>query len=209
MSKAKNFIKEGLTIIVLSVIIVLPIRIFVAQPFVVSGDSMENTFHNNNYLIVDELSYRFEAPKRGDVVIFKVPPKGLALENEPANKTVYYIKRVIGLPGETVQIDGDQVEIYNKQNPNGFILQEPYTYYDTSVGSSTATLFLGIHEKITLSSDEYFVMGDNRHNSADSRLWGTLPAENIKGRVFARLFPPSALSLFPGAYGNYATTTLQ
>jgi len=203
MSPTKKFIKETLTIIVLSAAIVLPIRIFIAQPFVVSGDSMDNTFHNGNYLIVDEISYRFEQPKRGDVIVFKVPPKGLALEHEATSSTVYYIKRIIGLPGETVQIDGDQVKIVNAADPNGFVLTEPYAYLNAPVPSSTTAFFKNIHEKITLGPGEYFVMGDDRHNSADSRLWGILPEANIKGRVFAELFPFSGIGLFPGKYANY------
>ena len=133
MSKAKSFIKESITIIILALVIVLPIRIFIAQPFVVSGDSMVKTFQNGNYLIVDEISYRFETEKRGDVVIFKAPPKALALENQDQNKTVYYIKRVIGLPGETVRIDGDQVKIYNSADTKGFTLNEPYAYFNEPV----------------------------------------------------------------------------
>ena len=161
---------------------------------------MDTTFQNGNYLVVDELSYRFQDPKRGDVVIFKAPPKALALENIDQSKTVYYIKRVIGLPGDTVQIDGDQVTISNAANPNGSVLNEPFTYFDSTVASSTTSIFENLHEKVTLGAGEYFVMGDNRHNSSDSRLWGILPINNIKGRAFVRLFPPTELSLFPRAY---------
>ncbi len=136
-------------------------------------------------------------------VIFKAPAKALDLENLPENKTVFYIKRVIGLPGETVEIDGDQVKIDNAANPNGFVLDEPYIHIDASVSSSTTAIFSNIHEKVTLGPDEYFVMGDNRHNSSDSRLWGILPRDNIKGDAFLRLFPPTGLALFPGAYHTY------
>ncbi len=204
MSKAKQFIKESLIIIILSLAIVLPIRIFIAQPFVVSGDSMLNTFQNGNYLIVDEISYRFHNPQRGDVIVFKVPPAGLALEHEATSSTVYYIKRIIGLPGETVQINGDTVEIFNAANPNGFILKEPYEYFNPSVASSTTQFFENINEKVTLGPGQYFVMGDDRHNSADSRLWGILPSANIKGRVFLELLPLNQLSIFPGKYNTYA-----
>ena len=127
----------------------------------------------------------------------------MALENQNLDKTVFYIKRVIGLPGETVQIDGDKVTIYNSENPDGFVLKEPYAHFDAMVASSTSAAFENIHEKVTLGPDQYFVMGDNRHNSSDSRLWGILPKANIKGRVFAELFPFNQISVFPGKYANY------
>jgi len=157
---------------------------------------MDNSFHDSNYLIVDELSYHFKKPQRGDIIVFKAPPKALALQNENASSTTFYIKRIIGLPGETVQIDGDQVKIFNASSTNGFILNEPY-----AVASSTDNSpFENIHEKITLDAGEYFVMGDNRHDSSDSRLWGILPAANIKGDVLFRLFPFTQISLFPAEY---------
>jgi len=199
MQQTKDFIKETLYIVVISLIIVLPIRTFIAQPYIVSGASMDNTFQNGNYLIVDEISYRFGEPKRGDVIIFKTPPKGLELQKLPLTKTVYYIKRVIGLPGETVEINGDEVKIYNKENPEGEVLTEPYIYINKLLPSS----FSDIKLKITLKDGEYFVMGDNRHNSSDSRLWGIMPRENIVGKTYLRLFPFNEISISPGDYNSY------
>ncbi|MBU6370843.1 MAG: signal peptidase I [Patescibacteria group bacterium] len=199
MSPTKQFIKETLTIIILALVIVLPVRAFVAQPFVVSGDSMDTTFANGDYLIVDEVSYDFKAPARGDVVVFKVPAAGLAFEHQSTSSTVYYIKRIIGLPGETVEITGDAVKIYNAQNPNGFVLTEPYVNLGGGASSTTA-FFENIHEKITLAPGQYFVMGDNRHNSADSRFWGVLPKTDIRGRALVELFPLTHMTLFPGRY---------
>ena len=199
----KTFLKELITIIVLALVIVLPIRTFIAEPFVVSGESMQNSFHDGNYLIIDELSYDFTSPQRGQVIVFKAPPSALALENVATTSTVYYIKRVIGLPGETVQIDGDQVKIFNASSTNGFILYEPY-----AVASSTDNSpFENIHEKVTLGAGQYFAMGDNRHNSSDSRLWGILPAANIKGDVLTRLFPFTQIGLFPAEYHSYTYAT--
>ncbi|MFA5764066.1 MAG: signal peptidase I [Candidatus Paceibacterota bacterium] len=194
----QSFIKEVLIVIALSLVIVLPIRIYIAQPFVVSGDSMDSTFKNNNYLIIDEVTYRLHEPQRGDVIIFKVPPTGLILQKEDVNKTVFYIKRIIGLPGETVEVNGDEVKIYNDANPKGMVLKEPYIYINT-----TPSGFSSLYKKMTLKTGEYFVMGDNRHNSADSRLWGSLPRENIKGRAVFRLFPITGISVFPGEYNSY------
>ncbi len=133
------------------------------------------------------------------MIIFKVPAEGLVLQHEDTNKTVYYIKRIIGLPGETVEINGDEVKIYNSENTKGLTLSEPYIYINKSVPSG----FSMIQEKVKLGDDEYFVMGDNRHNSSDSRLWGILKRGNIKGRAFLRLFPLSGLSVFPGEYTKY------
>ncbi len=195
----KNLLKEVGYIIVLSLVIVLPIRTFIAQPYIVSGASMDNTFQNGNYLIIDEISYRFEEPKRGEVLVFKVPPKGLELQRLPLTKTVYYIKRIIGLPGETVEINKDVVKIYNKENPDGKVLVEPYIYIDPTAKNSLLDLKL----KVTLKDGEYFVMGDNRHNSSDSRYWGVLPKENIVGRTILRLFPFNEITLHTGEYTNY------
>lgn len=164
----------------IALIIVMPIRLFVAQPFIVSGASMEDTFHNNEYLIVDQLTYHFESPQRGDVVIFRYP----------LDVSKFFIKRVIGVPGDTVTIDGDVVTITNKEHPDGFILAEPYV--------------ASMHQKSfiteTLSDGEYFVMGDNRDHSSDSRMWGILPEDKVVGRALVRLFPFDDMSLFPGMY---------
>ena len=166
----------------LALLIVLPIRIFIAQPFIVSGESMEETFHSGEYLIVDQLSYRFEEPERGDVVIFKYP----------VDPSKYFIKRIIGLPGETVRISGTSITITSIDNAEGIVLEEPYIN-DMHDNPLSAT---------TLKDDEYFVMGDNRDRSSDSRIWGTLPRENIIGRAYVRLSPFSRIELLPGAYNE-------
>lgn len=199
VSKTKNALKETIYIVVLSFIIVLPIRIFIAQPYVVSGSSMDNTFQNGNYLIINEISYRFEEPQRGEVIVFKTPPKGLEIQGLSTTKTVYYIKRIIGLPGETVEINGDIVKIYNTEYPDGKVLDEPYVYIDKTSSSP----FSDIKQKTTLGDNEYFVMGDNRHNSSDSRLWGVLPRKNIIGKTYLRLFPFNEISLDTGEYKAY------
>lgn len=170
----KNFWPEFLKLIVISVIIVIPFRLFIAQPFIVDGASMDPTFHNGQYLIVDELTYRFQEPERGSVLIFKYP-------KDPSK---FFIKRVIGLPGETVRITEGAVSIVNEEYPEGLLLHEPYIEF-TKVDNL----------EVILGSEEYFVMGDNRKGSADSRLWGPVPADNIVGRPIIRFYP---LGLFPG-----------
>ncbi|MEX0913140.1 MAG: signal peptidase I [Candidatus Paceibacterota bacterium] len=164
----------------IAVIIVLPIRWYVAQPFIVSGASMEQTFHNNEYLIVDQVTYRFRDPKRAEVVIFRYP-------HDPSK---YFIKRVIGLPGETVSIENNSVTITDPDNPDSFVLHEPYIAGEETTGN----------QSITLGEDEYFVMGDNRTHSSDSRTWGALDKGEIVGRAWLRLFPPTQLSFLPGSY---------
>lgn len=163
----------------IAILIILPIRWFVAQPFIVSGASMEETFHNNEYLIVDQLTYRLDDPRRGDVIIFRYP-------NDTSK---YFIKRIIGLPSETVKIEGDVVTIINDDNPDGFILNEPYIR--TMSAENAKTQLLG--------TDEYFVMGDNRDHSSDSRSWGVLHRDEIVGRALLRLLPPNKLSVMPGS----------
>jgi signal peptidase I len=175
--KQKSFFRELVEFAIIAIVIVVPFRIFIAQPYVVNGASMDPTFKSADYLIVDQLSYRFHTPTRGSVLIFKYPK----------NPTLYFIKRVIGLPGETVNINGGAVTIKNNTHKDGFVLTEPYVVYTKSDNLS-----------ITLKSDEYFVMGDNRAGSADSRLWGPVPKEDIVGRPVLRLFPIANLGLVPG-----------
>ena len=155
------------------------IRFFVAAPYVVSGSSMEPNFDNWDYLITDRISYRFTEPSRGDVVVFHLP--------QEYSRTL--IKRVIGLPGETVAIEDTRVRITNTEHPDGFYIDEPYLD-SNNLGGPTGV-------RITLGEGEYFVLGDNRHVSSDSRSWGTLPEENIVGRVFLRLFPFSHIDISP------------
>ena len=197
--QSKDFIKETLYIVILSLVIVLPIRAFIAQPYIVSGASMDNTFQNGNYLIVDEISYRFQEPKRGDVIVLKAPPAALVMQKQASSTNVDYIKRIIGLPGETVEVIGDQVKITNTENPKGKILSEPYIYINKLIPSP----FSSIKFKVTLKSGEYFVMGDNRHNSFDSRLWGVLPKKEIIGKAFLRLFPFNEIAKNPGDNVTY------
>jgi signal peptidase I len=177
--KKENPLVEIVRFSIIALIIVIPIRMFVAQPFIVSGASMEQTFHTGEYLIVDQVSYHLHEPARGDVIVFRYP-------KDPSK---YFIKRIIALPGETIKIEGSTVTIINEQNPNGFIVDEPY------IKSMSEDNYLT--EK--LGPREYFVMGDNRDRSSDSRAWGVLTEDRIIGKAFIRLFPPSALDVLPGA----------
>jgi signal peptidase I len=178
----------------IAIIIVIPVRWFIADPFVVSGPSMLPTFNNGDYLIVDQLSYELGNPKRDDVVVFEYPldPKNNPQRNFLArffDPGKYFIKRVIGLPNETVDINGSSVTITNAENPQGFTLNEPYV---KNLSSNVA--------HYVLKSDEYFVMGDNRSGSSDSRAWGPVKRNFFTGRVLLRLLPLSNIAVLPGNY---------
>lgn len=168
MPKLKD-LWEIFKIIIVAAIIVAPIRYFLFQPFLVRGASMKPNFQQNNYLFVDELSYRFQEPKRGEIIIFSPPGK----PSPP------YIKRIIGLPGEKIKIKDGKVII--EKNGEEKILDES-SYLPQNVYTSG-------NLEISLKENEYFVLGDNRLSSIDSRIFGPLPRENIIGRVFLRVFP--------------------
>lgn len=164
LTQVRDFAK----ILVISLLIIVPIRYYVAQPFFVRGASMEPAFHDGEYLVIDELSYRFGEPERGEVIVFKFP----------LNTSQFYIKRIIGLPGETVAIKDSTVVIMSRGEE--VILDE--TWY-LSDGETVGEI------EITLKEDEYFVMGDNRSASSDSRRWGALSDSFIVGKVFIRALP--------------------
>lgn len=181
--KKKESFWDLIKFAIIAFAIVLPIRMFIAQPFVVSGESMYPTFHDGEYLIVDEISYLTGEPKRGDVVIFRYP-------DEPSR---FFIKRIIGLPNETIIIDHGKVMILNEnEKEETLILDEPYINEEfNTVG------------KYETGEDEYFVMGDNRNRSSDSRYWGVLPKKLMIGRAFLRLLPLKEISYMPGAYESF------
>jgi len=171
---------EFLRFTVIVIIIVFAVRTFIAQPFVVSGTSMVPTFQNANYLIIDEVSYRFHEPVRGDVIVF----------HPPVDPSVFYIKRIIGIPGDTITIKNSVVTLTNTEHPAGITLSEDYITKDAPNDNFS----------VTVPADNYFVMGDNRSASFDSRRWGLLPRKNITGRAFLRLFPINEIGIFPGEH---------
>ncbi len=182
-AKKESFFGEIIKFTIIALIIVLPVRLFIAQPFIVSGASMDPTFATGEYLIVDQLSYHIGDPARGQVIIFKYPK----------DETKYFIKRVIGLPGETVSFEGTNVIITNKANPDGFTLNEPYVSLNNEKDDTGLA-------PVTLKAGEYFVMGDNRKESFDSRAWGPVPRSLVIGTPFVRLFPANKISILPGDY---------
>ena len=165
---------EVVETLVISLVAVFLVRAFIAQPFLVSGSSMEPNFYDGNYLLIDELSYRFREPERGEVVVFKYPK----------NHKSFYIKRIIGLPGETIDITRGEVSI--KKGEEELTLEEEYIAPAWTSGNT----------EIALGEGEYFVMGDNRNFSFDSRSWGSVESNEIVGIVRLRLWPINEVMAF-------------
>jgi len=189
-----SFLWEIVKVFALALVIIAPIRIFLFQPFFVQGASMEPNFENGEYLIVNELGYKnaklgfnnlnlisvqpFKELQRGEVVVFRYP----------RNPEKFFIKRIIGLPGEKVEIKDGKVIIYNKGNTGGFILDES-SYLKSDIVTSGELA-------VQLSESEYFVMGDNRSYSSDSRSWGPVPKNDIIGKVLLRAWPVNRVGIY-------------
>jgi len=167
---------DTIEVAAIALVAVYLIRTFIFQPFFVEGASMFPTFKNGDYVIADELTYRFRSPNRGEVIVFRPP--------QQAND--YYIKRIIGLPNEEVEIKDGSVIIYNKEHPGGFILKESYLIDSQTPGD----------QKISLKDNEYYVLGDNRYASYDSRAWGSFTKDKIIGMVRLRIWPINSVKAF-------------
>ncbi len=159
--------------------IILPIRYFIAQPFYVKGASMEPNLHEHDYLLIDEISYRFHPPERGDIVVFRYP-------NDPQE---YFIKRVIGLPGETISIKDGNVYITDTFGTT--------TQLDEQYLSGNAETVAQSDQPVTLKNNEYFMLGDNRTGSKDSRSFGPVHRSFIVGRAFFRGLPLDKVEIMP------------
>ncbi len=177
MRKFLASLLEVLEIAAIAVAAVFIVRTFLVQPFLVSGTSMYPTFSNGDYVLVDELTYRIRPPERGEVIVF----------HDPEDYSTYFIKRIIGLPGEKVVLHNSTVTVYNSANPNGLVLDESYLPPGTVTSGD---------QTYVLSSSTYLMFGDNRPFSYDSRSWGPLPTKNIVGLVRVRLWPVTAITAF-------------
>ena len=180
-SEILAFVWETVKVVVISLAIILPIRYYLVQPFFVKGASMEPNFEDGDYLLVDELSYRFSTPERGNVVVFRYP----------LDRSQFFIKRIIGLPNETVEIKDNTVIIYNKDKPQGFVLDESYLDPDQRTLGDSVT---------KIDDNEYFVLGDNRLQSSDSRRWGLVNKSLITGKAFLRPWPFTKTIRVPPVY---------
>ncbi|MCX6765255.1 MAG: signal peptidase I [Candidatus Nealsonbacteria bacterium] len=177
MKKQLSFVLEIAKIVAVALAIVIPIRYFLFQPFFVKGESMQPNFQNGDYLIIDEISYRFREPQRGQVIVFKYPQ----------NEAQLFIKRIIGLPGEKIEITDNVIKVTQK---NGQLLDLKETSYLPSSIETAGNI------NITLENNQYFVLGDNRQFSYDSRRFGVVNKNEIIGKVFLRAWPFSSLGLF-------------
>ena len=180
MGYLKSFFEFSWDLVKVAVIALLLaglVRYFLVQPFFVEGASMEPNFENGEYLLIDELSYYLREVKRGEVVVF----------HYPLDTSRYYIKRIIGLPNETVEIKNGKITIYSNSNQEGFLVTENYI---------PSGLMTEGNIKKRLGKDEYFVLGDNRPYSSDSRRWGVLPKNDVVGRVFLRAWPVAKAGVF-------------
>lgn len=173
----KDFIWETLKVIIISLVIIIPVRYFLIQPFYVKGASMEPNFYDQEYLIIDEISYRFSEPSRGDVVVF----------HYPYDRTQYFIKRIIGLPNETIRLSNNKINIINNQYPDGFTLDEGF-YLPEIITQGSVDVVLG--------DNEYYIMGDNRSSSLDSRSFGPIQKTDIIGRTWIRGWPFNRIGIF-------------
>lgn len=189
-----NFVLEIVKIVLLAFFVIVPIRVFLFQPFFVQGASMEPNFEDGQYLIVNELGYKdttvgvgdsnwmtfkhFKTVNRGMVIVFRYP----------LDPSKYFIKRVIGLPGEKVEVKNGHVTIFNQQHPDGMVLDES-KYLPSGLTTSG-------DEVLNLKNDEYFVLGDNRSFSSDSRIWGTVPENLVIGEVLLRAWPVDKLAFY-------------
>lgn len=165
-----SFVLEIIKIVIICLAIIIPVRFYLIQPFFVKGDSMEPNFSDAEYLIVDRISYRFTEAERGDVVVFRYP----------IDPSQFYIKRIVALPGESVEVKGGEITIFNDQYPDGNKLDEKYI---------PPTIETPGDVNYKLGEEEYFVLGDNRNASSDSRVWGALPESHIVGKAWVRIFP--------------------
>jgi len=176
-SGVKLFLIEFFKLAIFAIITIFLVRYFLFKPFYVRGASMEPNFFDKEYLIIDEITYRLRAPERGEIIVF----------HYPKNESEYFIKRIIGLPGEKVKVQDGNVIIYNQENPEGLVLQESYL---------PAGLKNQPNVTHNLSSAQYFVMGDNRNNSFDSRFFGPIDQKEFVGRVWLRGWPFYRVKLF-------------
>lgn len=171
------------TIVIASAIFIV-IYLFLVQPHQINGKSMLPGFFDGEFLLTDKFSYRFNDPSRGDVIIFHAPTDARC----PQEIQCDFVKRIIGLPGEVVEIKGGNVFIDGEQLPELYL-----------ASGSTTISRTGDSIRFELKTSEYFVLGDNRDHSSDSRAWGTVPAENIVGKAWVRYWPLQRLGIIAQA----------
>lgn len=185
---------EMAKVFLLAIVIIIPVRVFLFQPFFVQGSSMEPNFEDGEYLVISEFGYKETEVGLSDRIRFTVDPfkeisrQDIAVFRYPKNPDQFFIKRVIGLPGEAVEIRNNKTIIYNKIHPDGFVLDES-AYIGPGVITQDS-------RRVALGDDEYFMMGDNRMQSYDSRAIGPIRKDKVIGRVLLRAWPVERFSLY-------------
>lgn len=176
------FILELIKIGLMAGLTIWMVRYFLFKPFYVKGQSMEPNYFEKEYLIIDELTYRFREPVRGEVIVLKAP----VAENN------FYLKRIVGLPGERVKVEDFKVIIYNQEYPEGKVVEENYLTESTPGSIS-----------VTLGPSQYFVLGDNRDSSFDSRRFGPIEKKDIVGRTWLRGWPVTRVGILTTPKYNF------
>jgi signal peptidase I len=183
LNKVGMALLEAIQVIGTSAILIVLLHVFVIQPQQVKGISMYPYLKDGDHLITEKVSYKFREPKRGEIIVFEFPK----------NRSQDYIKRIIGLPGEKIELRNGEVVVYNDQNKDGFVLQEDYL--DESV-ITEGRAFIKEGEVIEVPSNKFLVFGDNREKSSDSRQWGFIDKTDIIGKALVRYWPPQSFQLF-------------
>jgi len=180
VQKVIRFVWDLVKVVCVSLAIIIPVRYFLIQPFYVKGASMEPSFYDHEYLIINEISYRISAPERGDIIVFKYP-------KDPSQ---YFIKRIIGLPNEKIEIADGRVYVYAEVDSKVKKMLDESLYLDPEVKTTNSKSWV-------LGHDEYYVLGDNREYSLDSRGFGPVYRDLIVGKVWLRGWPISRAAIFP------------
>jgi len=178
-----EFIWETAKVVLIALVIIIPVRYYLVQPFFVKGSSMIPNFRDKEYILVDKLSYRIGRPERGDVVVFRYPD----------NPQEYFIKRIIGLPGERVVVGSNKITVFNDRYPDGYVMPENDLY----LPKENPTYPKGSQTTWDIPEDSYFVMGDNREHSSDSRVFGPVARSYFAGRAWIRLWPLNMIEMVP------------
>lgn len=175
------FFLDIIETVVIALSIFLIVYLFIMQPHQVNGASMYPSYEDGEYLLTDKISYKMHNPQRGDVVVFRAPEAAQCPEGTGCD----FIKRIIGLPGDQISIKDEQIYV------NNTLVTETYLPDGTPTRAGAYTS----NGPVVVPVNDYFVLGDNRNHSSDSRTWGPVPKENIVGKVFFRYWPPEVIGL--------------
>jgi len=178
--RKRRIITELVVILAIAALTSFLVRLYAVQTFFIPSKSMNPTLHTGDRILVDKLSVRFGSINVGDIIVFKAPPAEHCDDGNYSD----LVKRVIGVPGQTLTSKGNTVYVSTTLHPQPRKLHEPWTYFPTLNPPI---------KRFTVPANNYFVMGDNRANSCDSRFWGVVPRSDIIGKAFFRIWPLSRI----------------